>query len=271
MSLPSHVWVVPDISLLICPPQLSPYETDFYIRYSTIFLKHDEKVKELQNRIFELREEYGYKCEVTWALSDELKVQLYNEFPWNAINEIPWVRDMMLTFPSWVEAANPLLVEPDYNAQLEPDIVPDHVQDETKQTWLDVLVTCMRETTDLSRLASYPEQAAVKLRVLFDDENSYEYEIKLIREITEWDAVRRRLDPWFAEGLPWRGEYSYKPHDWNPGQAFPKGNTRRGPGFLDEHKQIWVWDRAEQHWDVQERRQGLGKYFRVSSDGRLLD
>ncbi|HEC83991.1 MAG TPA: hypothetical protein ENI48_01935 [Thioploca sp.] len=270
MSLPSHIRIVPDLSLLICPPNPNQWETDFYILYSTVFMQHDKKVKELRERILELRE-YGYQCEVAWALSDELKVQLYNEFPWNAINEIPWVRDMMLTFPGWVEAVESILVEHDSNAKIEPDIVPSHVKDETKQAWLDVLVAGMQNTTDLSRITSYPEQETVQLRVLFYDDDSEEYEVKLIRRITEWDAVRQQLDPWFVEGLPWHGEYPYRPDNWISGKPFPKRNSRRGPGFLDKHQQIWVWDRAEHHWDVQERRQGFGKYFRVSSDGRLLD
>jgi hypothetical protein len=274
MSLPSYIRIVPDLSLLICPPNLNQWDTDFYLLYSTVFLQHDEKVKELRKKIVDLQHEYGYECEIAWALSDELKLQLYNEFPWNALNEIPWVRDMMLTFPSWVDAVESLLVEPYPNALMQPDIVPSHIKNETKQTWLDVLVACMQNATDLSRITSHSEQkqGVVQLYVRFNDENSKEYEVKLIREITEWDAIRKQLDPWFAEGLPWNCEYPYKPpRNWHPGEPFPKGNTHRGPGFVDETKQTWVWDMAEHHWDVQERRQGLGKYFRVSSDGRLLD
>jgi hypothetical protein len=287
MSLPSHIWAVPDLSLLIPPKNLDPRNSDFFKDRYSIFLRHDNQVKALENRILELcsRYEEYKKCKIAWGLSTELKVQLLNEFPWNAIGGIPWVRDMMMTFPSWVDNTSELsTIIHSPSPQIKPDIVPKHVQKETKLAWLEMLIICVQETTDWSRITSHSGQKhdTVQLQVFSDKgkpkEQKYEYEITLLHNPTEWDTIHRRLDPWFAEDLPYNGKESYRPpKKWNPGEPFPKDQT--GRGFLDEYEQTWVWDPNEEHWDVQEmhkshkktsKRQKQGNYHRVSTDGRRL-
>lgn len=251
---PSHVWAVPELVLVVCPPDPDPWNSGFYVLYSTVFLKHDEKIRE---------------CGFTWALSDELRTHLLCEFPWNAVNEIGWVRDIMVTFPGWLEIVTLPSIEHHPDVQAEPDIVPSHVGDGTKQAWLDVLADCVQEDTALSRVASYPQQPVVHLRVLLDEGVSAH--VELVRQIAEWDVVLAQIDPWARHRLPRAGEYPYEPPDyWQPGQPFPRGHTARGAGFVDTEGRIWVRDRAESHWDVQDRRQGRERYTRVTNGGERL-
>jgi len=53
-----------------------------------------------------------------------------------------------------------------------------------------------------------------------------------------------------------------------PTEHYPDGRR----GFADcSKKQLWLWDKEEQHWDVQFKPYGRGNYFRVTPDGRFLD
>jgi hypothetical protein len=220
-----------------------------------VFLKHDDKIRE-----------YGF----FWALSDALKTHLLGEFPWSAVGEIGWVRDVMVSFPGWLRPVEPLLVEHQPGVVAEPDIVPVYVSDETKQAWLDVLAACVQEDTALSRIASSPQQPAANLYVLLD-EHAPAHVVKLVRQIAEWDAVLAQVDLWARHRLPRAGDHPYQPPpQWQPGQPFPWKHCARGVGFVDASGRIWVWDHAEEHWDVQGRRQGLGRYMRVTCGGEQI-
>jgi hypothetical protein len=250
---PSHVQVAPDLALVACPPDPEPWNREFYDLFSQVFLKHDEKVRE-------------YKF--TWALSDKLLVCLLgNEFPWNAVGKVGWVYDLMVAFEEWRRTIKPLPVEHCPGVQVEPDITPSHVGDETKQAWSDVLAGCVQTDAALSYVASFPRQPVLRLWVRW---NASASEIELIRQVAEWDAVLVQVDPWFRNGLPRVGDYPYEPPgSWHKGQPFPRGTG--GRGFLDVKGRTWIWDREEEHWDVQDRRPGRGRYIRVTSDGRRLE
>jgi hypothetical protein len=250
---PSRVQVVPDLALVACPPDPDPWDREFSDRFSQVFLVHDEKVREY---------------EFAWILSDKLLLHLLgNEFPWNAVGKIDWVTDLMIAFEGWHRTLNPLPIEHCPSVQVEPDITPSYIGDETRQAWLDVLAGCVQTDTALSYIASFLQQPVVRLRVHL---NASASEIELIRQIAEWDAVLAQVDPWFKHSLPRARNHSYEPpKSWRWGQPFPRGE--RGIGFLDVKGRTWIWDREEEHWDVQDRRSGRGRYIRVTSGGRRLE
>ncbi len=59
-------------------------------------------------------------------------------------------------------------------------------------------------------------------------------------------------------------------HEWREGRAFPrrKSPERDQMGYLDYEDHIWVWDRHEQHWDVQWG--GKNNYITVNQEGKIL-
>jgi len=94
-----------------------------------------------------------------------------------------------------------------------------------------------------------------------------------VRENADWlRQQREKNDPWLKKRLPKNGQYPYIPpkrfysHKLSD---FPKHSETKG--FLDRKNQIWIWDEKEEHWDVQFRPYGRGKYLKVTRDGRLLD
>jgi len=252
---PPVVWAVPDLALVVCPANPDPWDGDFCVLYSTVFLKHDEKVRE-----------YGFD----WALSDELKTSLLNEFPWHAVGRVGWVRDLMVTFPGWLQEVRVFPVEHHPGAQVEPDIAPAYVGDATKQAWVDVLATSTCSEMVRCRVASFPQQTAGPLLLVLD-EGQAPFVVQLVRQLAEWDVVLAEIDPWARNGLPSGGEHPYNPpRHWHEGQPFPRQQCVRGAGFLDADGRIWVWDGTEGHWDVQEEQEGLGRYMRVKTDGMAL-
>ncbi|HUX65647.1 MAG TPA: hypothetical protein VMV42_00735 [archaeon] len=56
---------------------------------------------------------------------------------------------------------------------------------------------------------------------------------------------------------------------WRRGEGFEqkKKHGWKGPSLVDYQGQIWCWDLAERHWDVQLKK---GNYIRISHDGRQL-
>jgi len=252
---PPFVWAVPDLALVVCPADCDPWNGDFCILYSTVFLKHDEKVRDS-----------GF----AWALSDELKSHLLDEFPWHAAATVGWVRDLMVTLSGWLEEVGVFPAEHHPDAQVEPDIAPTYVGDATKHAWVDVLATCARNQRVLSRVASFPQQTADRLLLLLD-EGEAPFVVQLVRQVAEWEAVLGEIEPWVGNRLPSGGEHPYRPpRHWHAGQPFPTQRCVRGGGFLDADGRIWVWDLAEGHWDIQEARQGRGRYMRVTTDGIAL-
>jgi hypothetical protein len=249
------VWAVPDLALLVCPASPDPWDCEFYVLYTTVLLEHHEKLRE---------------CGFFWAVSDELKTGLLYEFPWNAVSTVGWLRDLMVTFFAWLQEVGGFPAEHHPGAQTTPDIVPSYVSEMTKRSWLDVLVTCHRNDSDLCRVASFPQQTADRLLLAVDNAQP-PLVVWLVQSLTEWDAVLADLDPWVRNGLPSGGEYPYAPpRHWHEGQPFPKQRCVRGVGFLDDNGRIWVWDGVEGHWDVQEQREGAGRYTRIRTDGLAL-
>jgi len=84
--------------------------------------------------------------------------------------------------------------------------------------------------------------------------------------------LRKKNDPWLENGLPKNGQYPYIPPKrfYSHKLSDFKEYSKRG-GFLDNKKQIWVWDEKEKHWDVQFPPYGRGKYLKVTRDGQRLD
>jgi hypothetical protein len=72
---------------------------------------------------------------------------------------------------------------------------------------------------------------------------------------------------YFIPPSDWRPEHADKP-TWRGGRAFQHeySAARPHPGPIDHEGRVWVWDRVERHWDVQERLE----YVRVSHTGEPL-
>ncbi|NJN97348.1 MAG: hypothetical protein HC875_26330 [Anaerolineales bacterium] len=96
-----------------------------------------------------------------------------------------------------------------------------------------------------------------------------------IQENTDWIKARLEGDDlWLRNGLPKNGASPYNPskaYDPKKSSSFPTKLYRGSKVFIDDKDQLWLWDKQEKHWDVQFKPYGLDNYFRVSSDGRLLD
>ena len=56
--------------------------------------------------------------------------------------------------------------------------------------------------------------------------------------------------------------------DWRAGKTFPRATIDRHSGYLDHWGNVWEWDGAERHWDVQLLG---GGYQRVNHLGDSLD
>ncbi len=265
------VWIVPDLSMLVCKNNGEDQFKAFYKQFAKVVLKHDEQVQALQKCVSSLKP-YGYICEVSWAISAELKSQIEHEFPWSAMN-VKWVRDLNAIFFPWLQHIVPLRISEHIDVQITPDIVPDYVQDTTKWIWHNVLIACVRQSPLHTHIASSQQQQVTYVQVLPGKDMSAVV-VELIRRIEEWEQVHERCDPWYREKLPSTGDVPYvPPKKWypSPDTNFPVKSTNRGAGFEDADGCGWVWDKAEKHWDVQDRRQGYGTYWRITPDGRDLD
>ncbi len=94
-----------------------------------------------------------------------------------------------------------------------------------------------------------------------------------------WQTLSERLGEARATGWRVSGRYYFIPPEdwqveevskttWRSGRAFryQRGPQRDQPGPVDYAGRVWVWDRAERHWDVQEP----GGYIRISHTGERL-
>jgi hypothetical protein len=105
----------------------------------------------------------------------------------------------------------------------------------------------------------------------------HDYKIKPIQinQADEWFEELKKKDPWLKNNLPKTGEYPYLPPKtyYSEKQAdFPTKSYQGGRrGFTDHKDRLWLWDKQEEHWDVQFEPFGRGNYFRVTPDGRYLD
>ncbi len=86
---------------------------------------------------------------------------------------------------------------------------------------------------------------------------------------------REKDDPWLKHGLPRYGKFPYIPPKRYYLEKLANFPTECYSGgrrcFTDRKKQLWLWDKEEQHWDVQFQPYKKGNYFRVTPDGRFLD
>ncbi|OQX25970.1 MAG: hypothetical protein BWK80_12910 [Desulfobacteraceae bacterium IS3] len=94
-----------------------------------------------------------------------------------------------------------------------------------------------------------------------------------VRENADWlRQQREKNDPWLENGLPKNGQHPYiPPKKFYSHKLSDFKEYRQRGGFLDNKKQIWVWDKQEKHWDVQFHPYKKDNYFRVATDGRRLD
>lgn len=252
------VYVVPDLALLVCPPDITPHDLTFFDEYWHHFLQHDEMV-----------EANGF-C---WMVSDELKICLMNTFPWSNLDEVPWLRGFYEEFfLLWSKWHSPdVHIERYPEAQISPNIVPDYVEEATKQAWHDVLTTCGQENHANAQVASHPQQIVSQLRIVPCEEAEEVYILGIVCTIEQWDATLATMNPWVAAHLPQHGDYPYVPPvSWQHGHPFPRSKCSHGNGFLDDQRRIWIWDKAEQHWDVQHYPYKRGAYDRITIDGRML-
>jgi len=256
---PPEVWIAPDIALLVCPPIQNAHDTNFLDHYWRFFLKHRDKIGELQDHRF------------AWISSDALIVNILGQFPWTDYDRVPWVRDLMVDFERWHSQHNAHLVVPATSTQSAPDSVPAHINADTKGAWLDVLAFCVQHNSLWSHLASCPQQCTLAIQVSITTGINSAI-VPLVCQSADWEGVLKQVNPWVRHNLPTKGAQYYQPSaTWRWGNEFPTQITSRGLGFQDEQSRVWVWDAAEEHWDVQDKRPGRGKYIRVWPDGRLVD
>lgn len=254
-DIDADVYVVPDLTLLICPPSATGYDKQFFEIHWPHFLRHDQKI-----RTYALR----------WALSPSLISHMMGEVPWRLVRQVPDVRTMMPVLEELYRQAINEAIKQDRNMVIDPDICPAYVSGETTQLWKDLLSWCIQRPYTLTKVASHPGQPE-ELKIRLNSE-SIAIEVQIVRDISEWDTTYASTDLWDQYSLPRSGETYYKaPPYWQPGQPLPKRKVRDRVGFIDQEGRLWLWDRAEGHWDVQDRRPGLGKYIRVTTDGQLLD
>ncbi len=257
-----EVWVVPDVALLVCPPIRDAHDTTFLDYYWRFFLDHTTKVEKLSEHNF------------AWLMSDELINYVLSQPPWVEQLNLPQMLDMYVFFAEFVgrqrkdtwSAANTAT-----STQITPDIAPTHVDSNTKEAWLGLLASCAQKNAGWSHLASCPQQCTLATQVSVTT-GTNSATLPLVCQSTEWDSVVKAVNPWVRHNLPAKGADFYAPPaSWRWGDDFPPQVTGRGVGFQDEQGRAWVWDAAEAHWDVQDKRPGRGKYIRVWPDGRLVD
>ncbi len=88
---------------------------------------------------------------------------------------------------------------------------------------------------------------------------------KLAAERKRWGAGGKY---WFRPPTDWRPECVLQ-EAWREGRAFPRRlvGERGQIGYLDSEGRVWLWDRNEHHWDIQ---QGGSNYIRVNHTGDKL-
>jgi len=96
-----------------------------------------------------------------------------------------------------------------------------------------------------------------------------------VRKNESWIKEQlQKNDPYLKYGLPKTGKYPYVPpkyYDFQKSPDFPTKIHGNQKAFIDDRDHFWLWDKQEKHWDVQFRPYGRDNYFRVSTDGKLLD
>ncbi len=251
------VWVVPDLALVVCPRDQDFYDQHFFENLWQRFLQHDAILT---------------TCGFHWCLSDALIISLQGEFPFAWLEtKIAWVMDFYDDFFGFWDRKERIPVDAYPQCTLQPDIVPTFVTDDTRQAWLDTLATCAYQDATLSCVASHTDQPIITLQV--NPDNASLVAVRVVRHSKEWQGVYKQVNPWVAAGLPEpkQGSYAYNPPaTWQQGQPFPKAVTPRGYGFLDTNQNVWMWDKAEEHWDVQHSPYGRDNYTRVTRDGRVI-
>ncbi|CAI0866564.1 hypothetical protein [Serratia quinivorans] len=90
--------------------------------------------------------------------------------------------------------------------------------------------------------------------------------------IREYNDLKPAEFPWYKyypRELPCEGESPFiPPADWRMSTQPKKGT---GYGFLDINSREWKRDTLHRdHWDVQDVRQGAGRYRNVNDDGEVL-
>lgn len=91
-------------------------------------------------------------------------------------------------------------------------------------------------------------------------------------QIKSLDEIKKSQYTWYKfypMSLPCLGIFPFSPpQNW---KTQPIRALGPGFGYMDQNNREWKWDRLHNnHWDVQNSRQGLNRYNNISPDGNVL-
>ncbi len=261
MSLTIDVWITPDLALLLCPEPAGPDDREFMNQIWPLFQQHTDYISEHKFR---------------WAISSELVETILrsDEYPWSALPTAPWLMTLYTDISLRLRGTMRPMGAPSRTYDLVPALFPEYSLPTTDDVWLQMVGWCHEQHRSQIYIASAPQHhpgvnpVAIRYRGDMSDRGL----LKLIPQHLDYEDLREDVDPWYKAWLPDNGEFPYEPPpNWMPGQPFPGQMTPHGRGYVDAHRQVWVWDRVHNdHWDVQFNPPGAGRYRRVKPDGSLM-
>jgi hypothetical protein len=303
--MPEHYYLIADLALIACPQEIQRHDDRFKKTFRDVLFTHDLALQKLDKIMAVLRER-GLDVTCQWAFSTRFENLLWGSFPYNHLDDMPWVSDLMIELESFFHRIQKnFLSAPEGGAaaELTQEWLPNGIDQELSQCWLELVAMCLQSPDGLALIASSDRIADADSRCTVQDQ---EYELKVLHIATEWmdnlsDEHRRilnasrtteeffnqvgifklfedwqifhhQVNPWAKANLPLTGAVYYVPaRSWRPGDRFPAGDQCNfRPCFMDQHGRNWEWDRTEKHWDVQNNPPKRDCYFNVSPEGVVL-
>ena len=261
------ILVMADLEMLVLSKaQFDAYDDEFFDRFFTVAEEYHGWVQNYD--------------EAKWLFSDELLDELQAAFPWNATS--PRLTDLIGPFFEWIQRARArmqlvMLNDLDLDFELHPNIHAGYVESDYPDlllVWLNVLGANIESQPNQTLIFSFegkPNQVA-----LLHPSHQSSHTFSLIQNQEQWQAALAESDLWLKHQLPKDGAYPYVPAaSYRQGdKEFPRQfyPPRRAVAFKDNQGRLWVPDteRGQRHWDVQCPPFGHRRYFKVSTDGRLL-
>lgn len=298
--------VIADLALLVCPQDIQAHDDGFKQIFQNVLFSHDNALQKAKRETEALRAR-GIDVICKWGFSTQLVYSLYASFPYNHSHDIPWVSDLIVDFDRFLDGLDDGLLdcsENEWAAEFSEEWLPNGIQQELIEAWLELVTICIL-TEKVTYIASsdrnhgtapifninrhsvefpiieipidWRGMLSAEYRQIVGDPNvtieEFFNQVGVFNLFPGWRNLLCRMSPWARANLPLTGDVCYIPHvRWRLGDNFPSGlNCAFHPCFLDHHGRNWEWDRAENHWDIQDNPPRTGHYFTVSPNGRLLN
>jgi len=255
------LFVMADLEMLVCDrTQSDVYQNGFIERLLLVTREYEKWVKD--NKI-------------KWLFSGDM-LDFLLAYPWGI--EIHNKADLYEILSSWLGCADKEFIEVDKlsGLKLEPDIHSAYVvkdYSDLDKEWRNILKKSAEINSNHTIIFSFdgkPDKV-----ILTDTNNNFSKKFDLVKNHENWLTALNKVNPclWSRYNLPKDGDYPYEPDDTNASD-FPKEyyQPQDKPGFLDKKGRLWIphIERQKLHWDVQCKKQGKDKYFKVSPEGQRL-